>query len=166
MTKPTPSSHSVAIGAVSRYDSAWQNPPIDFGRVVARPGIDQLLWLQPATGDERRQCTRRALRCPVLLLESGEDDVRPRGVPGECLNAGDGGLYVVVPIGHGIAAGQRYTFQLTIGERGPEPGLEQIVTQQGAILRTELLIDSAGRGDRVGIAVRLVGPRVGVIPMP
>ncbi len=133
---------------------------------LAGLGYDRMAWLHSGTDQGRRQCARRSLRCPVLLLECGEHDVRPRAIPGECLDVSDGGLYAAVPIGYGVAAGQRHTFQLTIGENGPEPGLGQIVTQQGIILRTELLIETGGRGDRVGIAVRLIGPRAGVIPMP
>ena len=62
--------------------------------------------------------------------------------------------------------GQRYTFQLAIPERGPEPGSRQVVSQQGVIVRTELLINPKGEGDRVGIGVQLIGQRAGVIPMP
>jgi len=87
-------------------------------------------------------------------------------IPAECTNIGNGGLYATVPIGYGVAIGQRYTFQLTIGERGPEPGSRQLVSQQGEIVRVELMLGEDGYADRIGIGVRLTGPRAGLIPMP
>ncbi len=50
--------------------------------------------------------------------------------------------------------------------QGPEPDATQIIVQRGVIIRTELLMNWDGGGDRVGIAVKLIGHRRGVIPMP
>ena len=101
-----------------------------------------------------------------LIDHSPGEDVQAHPVPADCLNVSDSGLYGVVSIGYGVAMGQRYTFQLAIPERGPEPGSRQVVSQQGVIVRTELLINPKGEGDRVGIGVQLIGQRAGVIPMP
>ena len=117
--------------------------------------------------EEKRQCRRRGLRCQMTLIDdTGGADAQPRMIPGHSFNASDVGLYGIVPIGFGVTLGQRYTFQLTIGERGPEPGSHQIVTQQGVIVRSELLVGLEGQTDRLGIGVQLVGQRSGVIPMP
>jgi len=119
-----------------------------------------------APDNEKRQCRRRGLRCNMQLIKSYfSKDTRPTAIPAECFNVSKLGLYGIVSVGHGVAMGQRYTFQLTIGEPGPAAA-EQIVTQQGTIVRTELLISPDGRNDRVGIGVKLVGQRDGVIPMP
>jgi hypothetical protein len=115
--------------------------------------------------DDRRQCFRRPLHCAMLLIEGDGRDERDT-VPGECLNVSDGGLYGTVPLGYGVAIGQRYTFRLVVGERGPEPGATQLVSQQGVVLRTELLVGRGDAPDRLGIAVRLTGHRSGMIPMP
>ena len=116
---------------------------------------------------EKRQCRRRGLRCRMALIEdTAGTDGRPRAISGDCYNVSDVGLYGIVPIGFGVTLGQRYTFQLTLGERGPESGSRQIVTQQGTIVRSELLVGPEGQTDRIGVGVQLVGQRSGVIPMP
>jgi len=124
-------------------------------------------WVRSSPGEEKRQCHRRDLRCKMTLINhSPGEDVQAHPVPADCLNVSDGGLYGVVPIGYGVAMGQRYTFQLAIPERGPEPGSDQVISQQGVIVRAELLINPKGEGDRIGIGVQLLGCRAGVIPMP
>lgn len=117
--------------------------------------------------EERRQGSRRELSCKLTLI----DDVmsasaHPPTIPGHCLNISDSGLYATVPVGYGVTIGQRYTFRLMVPELGPEPGPIQIVTQQGLIIRTELLVGFENGNDRLGIAVRLTGHRSGVVPMP
>lgn len=126
-------------------------------------------WFSPhrSAGEEQRQSYRRPLRCRMLLVEDGGDESDPAAIiPGDCLNVSSNGLYGTVPLGYGVAVGQRYTFRLSIDERGPEPGDVQVVRQQGVIARAELLADREHRDDRLGIGVRLVGHRSGVIPMP
>ena len=127
----------------------------------------QMHWVRSSPDEEKRQCNRRGLRCKMTLIEhSPVDDIQAHPVPANCLNVSDSGLYGVVPIGYGVAMGQRYTFQLAIPERGPEPGAEQVISQQGLIVRAELLFNPKGEGNRVGIGVQLIGRRSGVIPMP
>lgn len=116
--------------------------------------------------DDRRQGLRRTLRCRMALVENPHAGDDGATVPGECLNIGHGGLYGTVALGYGVAMGQRYTFRLHIPERGPEPGAIQTVTQQGLIVRTELLMGESGENDRIGIAVRFTGHRTGLVPMP
>jgi hypothetical protein len=129
--------------------------------------------VQPYTGRlpggkaERRQCLRRELSCDLLLIDDiTSDPADTPAVPGTCLDVSDGGLYATVPLGYGVAIGQRYTFRLMVSERGPEPGAIQIVSQQGIIVRTELLVGYDESGDRLGIGVKLSGHRSGVVPMP
>ena len=124
-------------------------------------------WQRATREREKRQAPRRSLRCVLTLIDNTRDrQEEPAAIPAECSNISNGGLYGIVPIGYGVAIGQRYTFQLTIGERGPEPGSRQVISQQGEIMRAELLLGEDGYGDRVGIAVRLFGPRSGLVPMP
>lgn len=123
-------------------------------------------WRASLARDDRRQIGRRSLHCKLLLIDDVADQrPDPQVIPAECLNVSDGGLYGVVPIGFGVAKGQRYTFRLLTNERGPEPG-SQVVSQQGVIIRTELLVGADGTGDRVGVGVRLCGQRRGMVPMP
>lgn len=123
-------------------------------------------WENANEYDERRQYFRRSLHSGMLLMDgTGTQDARDV-IPGECLNVCDGGLYGTVPLGYGVALGQSYTFRLMVDERGPEPGAIQVIVQHGSIVRTELLMDWNGGDDRLGIAVKLVGHRSGMIPMP
>ncbi len=132
---------------------------------VQPPGYESA-WRASLARDDRRQIGRRSLCCQLILIDDVADGrPDPQAIPAECLNVSDGGLYGIVPIGFGVARGQRYTFRLLTNERGPEPG-SQVVSQQGVIIRTELLVGADGTGDRVGVAVRLCGQRRGVVPMP
>jgi hypothetical protein len=119
-----------------------------------------------ATRDrEKRQGRRRSLRCQVRLTDetSGGNGTH---IIADCLNIGDHGLFAILPEGVEAAIGQRYTFRLAIGERGPEPGCHQYVSQSGEVRRVELLLNEMGTGIRIGIGVRLLGPRSGSLPMP
>jgi len=127
----------------------------------------QMHWVRSSPDEEKRQCNRRGLRCKMTLIDNTPaDDVQAHPIPAECMNISDNGLYGIVPIGYGVAMGQRYTFQLEIAERGPEPGTEQVISQLGTIVRAELLINPNGEGNRVGLGVKLLGQRTGIVPMP
>ena len=131
------------------------------------PPCGRVSWYSRSKDEEKRQCTRRSLRCEIVLVnDQMEDEGKARFILGECMNFSEGGLYGIVPIGFGVAIGQRYTFQLKIGECGPEPGLRNVVRQPGQIARTELLLGENGQPDRVGVAVKLTGHRSGTVPMP
>jgi hypothetical protein len=122
-------------------------------------------WEVATRDREKRQGRRRSLHCPVLLT-GDEDGRKEKQIQAQCINIGDSGLFAVVPASANVAIGQRYTFRLDIGERGPEPGCHQSVAQQGEIIRLELLLGEDGYADRIGVAVRLCGPRCGIVPMP
>jgi hypothetical protein len=116
---------------------------------------------------EKRQRPRRGLKAPVTLIDNLMDgSEEPVAIPGDAINISDGGLYASVPLGYGVAIGNRYTFQIQVAERGPDPGSQCKVTQQGRVLRAELMIGEDGHADRVGIAVELFGHRDGVLPTP
>jgi len=167
----------------SRQDRSWptqsQSPPPAFaGSMFAHAGslahpagtghhAMRFREVQFAPDHEKRQSRRRGLRCTMLLSENkAGSDVRPKTIPAHCCNVSDTGLYCLVPVGYGVRKGQRYTFQLNLTEPGPESANYQIVTQQGVIVRTESLISAEGRSEQLGIGVRLVGLRCGLVPMP
>ena len=85
-------------------------------------------------------------------------------IPGQCFNISQGGLYAIVPGGYQVATGQSYNFEMAVAECGPEPGTQQVVSQRGRIVRMDLLLGASG--NQLGIGVRLVGPRHGMVPMP
>lgn len=146
-----------------------QPPPAEMPFAV--PGVAGTCW--PYAGrtssgkEDRRQCPRRELCCDLFLIDDVMSDATDdAAIPGACLDVSDSGLYATVPLGYGVTLGQRYTFRLMVSERGPEPGAMQIVSQQGVIVRTELLAGRDEGSDRLGIGVRLSGHRSGVVPMP
>ncbi len=142
-----------------------QRRPADRSSLTSNSGSFLRRWEIATREREKRQGRRRSLRCSVQLLSDAEDNGQPP-LHAECLNIGDGGLFAILPGSAGVAIGQRYTFQLNIGERGPEPGHGQCVSQKGEIIRLELLLGQEGYADRIGIGVRLFGPRSGIVPMP
>ena len=142
-------------------------PPLNLRASKPPAAAARVFWQPVVRDEEKRQWPRRSLRCALKLINLTRGQVtEPTAVPAECSNISNGGLYAVVPIGYGVAIGQRYNFQLSVGERGPEPGARQMVSQQGEIMRAELLLGEDGYGDRVGVGVRLFGPRSGLVPMP
>lgn len=145
------------IASASVYPFASPGPGMEGLYTPARAGDH----------DDRRQCRRRELCCDLLLIDNvTSDSPNPATIPGRCLDVSHGGLYATVPLGYGVTIGQRYTFRIMVPERGPEPGAIQVVSQQGIILRTELLVGCEEIGDRLGIAARLTGHRSGMLPMP
>ncbi|MHC4445440.1 MAG: hypothetical protein ACYTF1_01060 [Planctomycetota bacterium] len=137
---------------------------------VTKPSLQHAYktrWPTATTEEEKRQYLRRPLRCKMVLIDNAQEEKNhPTTVPAECYNICDGGLYAIVTIGYGVAMGQHYNFRINIGERGPEPGTQQVVFQHGKIVRTELLLGESGKGDRIGIGVQLYGHRSGCVPMP
>ena len=128
--------------------------------------LESAVYGTVATLDDRRICTRRSLRCQMRMIDVSLDPVaqESRAVPAECLNISEWGLYGTGGLGYGVAIGQRYIFRLRFKGLGPEPGLVQVVSQEGIIVRTELILGQ--EGDRVGFSVRLCGHRTGMVPMP
>jgi hypothetical protein len=124
--------------------------PREFDR--ERPSSFFTEWATGVTPDESRQRPRRSVQCEVLMTEPGWwETENPLPIRGECRNLSQDGLYAVVPVGYGLAVGQRYLFHL----RWPD-GRDDPVSQQGTIVRTQVLL---GQGDdQIGIGVRLNGP--------
>ncbi|MBI4581510.1 MAG: hypothetical protein HY718_17550 [Planctomycetes bacterium] len=157
--------------ATSVYNDSYVSPQVlgfSVAGAAASPGGEiSYEAVRLHDRDDHRQSQRRALHCNMLLIEPGGLETDGSGVvPGECLNVGDGGLYGTVPLCYGVGLGQHYTVRLMVDERGPEPGAMQVVSQQGKIVRTELLMGRDRGEDRLGIAVKLYGHRSGVLPMP
>lgn len=120
---------------------------------------------QTAREQDQRECPRRSLRCVLVLIDTTTGKDAGVAIPAECGNLSNGGLYAIVPMGYGVAIGRRYTFQLAVGECGPESASRQLLSQQGEVIRAELLIEENGYADHVGIGVRLSGPCAGLVPM-
>jgi hypothetical protein len=139
------------------------------GAALAQPWVHGLEessvgGLATEEGCEKRACGRRELHCPVQLipLASDQNPHPADAISGECLNISEGGLYGTIPIGYGMAVGQRYICRLRTRELGPDG--QQVVLRQGVVVRTELLLSDDGH--QVGIAVRFCGRRGGFLATP
>lgn len=108
---------------------------------------------------ERREDHRRDMRLSACLIPLGSaDDIH-------CTtdNIGELGMHVTVPIGFGIAVGQRY--ELVIAGPGAKSiGMGPLLTGGGSyatVVRTELHVGEANASaDAVGVGLRFDQPLV------
>jgi hypothetical protein len=109
-------------------------------------------WATGTAQDECRRKPRRAVQSEVLMTDPGWwETENPLPIRGEARNVSDNGMYVIAPIGYGLAVGQRYVFH--VGASDEHNGR---ASHYGTIVRTEVLL---GRDDdRVGLGVRLDTP--------
>jgi len=102
---------------------------------------------------ERRENARTAVELNACLVPlSGAAAIRCRTD-----NVAEGGMHVTVPVGYGVAVGQRY--ELLLAAPGASVGMGPLVTNAGSyatVVRTRLYIDPAG--DRVGVGMRFDQP--------
>ena len=162
---PTPSRADSVLRPSSLPCSGESRTPDGPARFVAGYRTDiQVDERLAMRAEEKRQCPRRSLHCRASLVnEAGtKDDVII--ISAECTNVSSNGLFAILPMGYGLAIGQRRTFRLAVRECGPETGSENIVSQDGEIVRVELLLGEDGHSDQIGIGVRLFGPRAGLLP--
>jgi len=107
-------------------------------------------WATGTGQEESRRKPRQAVQFEVLMTDPGWwETENPLPIRGECRNVSENGLYVVAPIGYGLAAGQRYIFHLG-------GHVEGRLSQYGTIVRTEVLIGQSE--DWVGLGVRFDTP--------
>lgn len=109
-------------------------------------------WCTGVQRDECRRAPRRTVDLEVLMTDPGWwETENPLPVRGECRNLSEGGLYMVAPIGYGLAVGQRYLFHV-----GATDGGGQHESRHGTIVRSEVLLGEDD--DRLGLGVRFDGP--------
>lgn len=109
-------------------------------------------WSTNTAQDECRRRPRRPVRSEVLMTDLGWwDTENPLPIRGEVLNLSENGMYVIAPIGYGLAAGQRYVFHL--GSPDEQGGR---ASHHGTIVRTEVLLGQDD--DRLGLGVRFDPP--------
>jgi len=107
---------------------------------------------------EKRQSPRQDLHCSALLIDHAGAKGSPRTIPAECKNASRSGLFVIVPVGYGVAIGQRYDIQLVMEEPIGGVSAPEIISHTGEIIRASLQFHENGYADRIGIGVRLSDP--------
>jgi len=106
-------------------------------------------------GSERRSSPRRPLRLQTRLIPLGGLDAI------ECTSddIAEQGVHVTVPIGYGLAVGQRHELILATPETSSNP--ERRLNGEGhyaTVVRTRVLLSQGG--DRVGVGLRFDQPLV------
>jgi hypothetical protein len=102
---------------------------------------------------ERRSGSRRYQRLRACLTPLSRADA----IRCDTDNLGAGGIHVTVPVGYGIAVGQR--FELQIAAPGASLGMGPLLTSPGyyaTVVRTRLQLGA--EGDHVGVGLRFDRP--------
>ena len=104
--------------------------------------------------EERRRWPRSAL--PVTTTLRSMAGVQIPALHTD--NLSEGGLRATVPIGFGVAVGQRYEVLLYAG--GASGAAEALVGDghYGTVVRTEIMLGTEGADDRVGVGLRFDTP--------
>ncbi|MFH0981508.1 MAG: PilZ domain-containing protein [Planctomycetota bacterium] len=104
--------------------------------------------------EERRRWPRNPLAVTTTLrtLSGVEIPACPTD------NVSEGGLRLTMPIGFGLAVGQRY--EVLLCQRGPDVESADLVGEghYGTVVRTEIMLGGEGDDDRVGIGLRFDTP--------
>jgi hypothetical protein len=106
---------------------------------------------------ERRNGLRRPLRIKANLFPLGGADA----ISCTSDNIGEGGLHAVVPVGYGLAVGQRYELILGEPSRTTDDSGIMLLPGEGhyaTVVRTELIMKE--HGDQVGVGLRFDQPLV------
>ena len=104
--------------------------------------------------EERRRCPRAPLPVSAALrtLAGGEIPARPAD------NVSESGLRLTVPVGFGLAVGQRY--EVLLRRDGPDGKSRDLVGEghYATVVRTEILLHGKADDDRVGVGFRFDSP--------
>ncbi len=105
---------------------------------------------------ERRRWLRNTLPVSTALRTLAGAEVPARLVD----NISEGGLRVTVPVGFGLAVGQRY--EVLLRREDSDDETDDVVAEghYGTVVRTELQLGGDGENDRVGIGLRFDTPIV------
>jgi hypothetical protein len=121
------------------------------------PALDQDLplerrWAFPGF-DEKREYARWRAACDLWLLDlEGLTVVRC-----QTDDISQGGLHATIPIGYGLAVGQRYELRIRPNGEGRDAASPGWTACYGTVIRTRLLTD--GKKDRLGFALRFDMPQ-------
>jgi len=99
---------------------------------------------------ERRRWPRDQHSVWATLRALGGDEVPARTAD----NVSEGGLRVTIPIGFGVAVGQR--FEVLLQQRQEPGGESRDVLGEGhyaTVVRTEIMLAEEGESDRVGVGL-------------
>ncbi len=105
---------------------------------------------------ERRRWPRSTVPVSTALRTLAGAEVPARLID----NISEGGLRVTVPVGFGLAVGQRY--EVLLRREGADDETDDVVAEghYGTVVRTEIRLGGVGKSDRVGVGLRFDTPIV------
>lgn len=110
---------------------------------VGAASFDVALLESPPFSSERRFEPRRTVACDLWLIDhQGQTILRCR-----CVETSRNGLRVRVPLGYGVAEGQRYELRSHLPGAPRAASLGVVGSRWGTVVRTQLCLD--GEGDHV-----------------
>ncbi len=112
-----------------------------------------LLTTHPSAGEanvvERRFEARRPAYCDLWMIDHhGQTVLRCR-----CVEVSKNGMRLRVPLGYGVAEGQRYELRSHLPGAMPSTSLGLVGSRWATVVRTQLLLDE--QGDYVDVGVVL-----------
>lgn len=105
---------------------------------------------------ERRRCPRIPLPVSATLRTLAGAEITGRQVD----NISEGGFRLTVPVGFGVAVGQRYEVLLCRDDHDGEANDCIGEGHYATAVRTEIMLADDGNKDRVGVALRFDTPVV------
>lgn len=106
-------------------------------------------WVGAAGAAERRFEHRRPVTCDLWMIDHyGSTVLRCR-----CIESSNNGMRLRVPLGYGVAEGQRYEMRSHLPGAANSPSLGLVGSRWGTVVRTQLSLDE--RGDYVDVGLVL-----------
>lgn len=103
----------------------------------------------PTLVTERRYEARRPVVCDLWMIDHhGSTVLRCR-----CIEASKNGMRLRVPLGYGVAEGQRYELRSHLPGVSPAASLGLTSSRWATVVRTQLLLDAEGDYLDVGVVL-------------
>ncbi len=102
---------------------------------------------------ERRFEPRKPVLCDLWMIDHcGSTVLRCR-----CVEMSNNGMRLQVPLGYGVAEGQRYELRSHLPGLPPKASLGLVASRWATVVRTQLLLDEHGDRLEVGVVLDQVG---------
>jgi hypothetical protein len=115
-------------------------------QVVALPGT---LEIPPAFVNDRRDEPRRSEDCELWMIDHYGSTV----LRCHCLEVSNNGMRLRVPLGYGVAEGQRYELRSHLPGARPSTPLGLIGSRWATVVRTTLLVGENDDHVEVGVVL-------------
>ena len=116
---------------------------------AAFPASSSTATLTPKPSLERRFEARRPVVCELWMIDHYGSTV----LPCRCVEISNGGMRLQVPLGYGVAEGQRYELRSHRPGSSSAVSLGLIGSRWATVVRTQLLLD--GHEDHLDVGVIL-----------